>query len=74
MAKRVNYQVKVRHGDSIEKAIKRFMRKVKKEKILDEVNRKRYYEKPSDRKRRLKKIAKRKMAKEIERQKRENDS
>ena len=41
MAKRVNYQVKVRHGDSIEKAIKRFMRKVKKEKILDEVNRKR---------------------------------
>lgn len=74
MAKRVNYQVKVRHGDSIEKAIKRFMRKIKKEKILDEVNRKRYYEKPSDKKRRLKKIAKRKMAKEIERQKRENDS
>jgi small subunit ribosomal protein S21 len=74
MAKRINYEVRVRHGEPLERAIKKFMRKIKKEKILDEINRKRYYEKPSDKKRRLKKIADRKIAKQKAKEKQERES
>ena len=46
-------ETKVRPNDSIERAIKRFSRKVKKEGILDQVREKMRFEKPSDKKRRM---------------------
>ena len=55
MSKRhpINVEVWVKKGDSPERAIKRFSRKVKKERVLDKVREKMYYEKPSDKKRRM---------------------
>ena len=53
--KSAHVETKVRNGESIERAIKRFTKKVKKEGILDVVRDKMYYEKPSIRKRREKK-------------------
>lgn len=53
--KPVHIETKVRNGESIERAIKRFTKKVKKEGILDTVREKRYYEKPSVKKTRMKK-------------------
>lgn len=53
--KPAHIEIKVRNGESIERAIKRFSKKVKKEGILDVVRDKMYYEKPSIKKRRLKK-------------------
>jgi len=54
MSKRpINVQTPVKKGESIDKAIKRFSRKVKKEGIIDAYREKMYYEKPSDKKKRL---------------------
>ena len=51
MSKRpINVQTPVKKGESIDKAIKRFSRKVKKEGIIDAYREKMYYEKPSDKK------------------------
>ena len=47
-----NIVIKVRRGEHIEKAIKRFTRKVKKKGILEEVRDRRYFVKPSEKKRR----------------------
>lgn len=49
MSKRrpVNAQVHLRRDESPEHLIKRFMKKVKNEKIIDEVRDREYYEKPS---------------------------
>jgi len=49
--KPVNVSVEPRRNESIERALKRFSRKVKKEKILDEVRDRMYYVKPSEAKR-----------------------
>ena len=49
----INIEIQVRPNDSIERALKRFSRKVKKEGILDQVREKMRYEKPSDKKRRM---------------------
>ena len=54
MAKIVNAEVKARRGESIERMIRRFIKTVKKEGILEEYREKMYYEKPSDRKRKIK--------------------
>ena len=43
--------VKLRKNESSENLIKRFVRKVKKEKIMEEYLEKRYYKKPSELKR-----------------------
>lgn len=49
MAKRrpVNVQVHLRRNETPEHMIKRFMKKVKNEKIIDEVREREYFEKPS---------------------------
>jgi len=54
MAKSVNVKVVAKKGESIDRLIKRFVKKTKKEGILEEYREKMYYEKPSDRKRRIK--------------------
>lgn len=55
MSRPINVQVPVKRDEAIEKTIKRFSRKVKKEGIIEAYKEKRYYEKPSDKKRRLSK-------------------
>ena len=47
MGKPINVEVVVRKGESVQRAIKRFMRKVKKEKVIEEILNRRFYEKPS---------------------------
>ena len=53
--KPIHVETKVRKEESIDRAIKRFTKKVKKVGILDIVREKRYYEKPSVKKTRMKK-------------------
>jgi len=60
MAKPIHVEVYVQNGN-IEKAIKRFEKKVKKSGIIEKFLEKRYYEKPSVAKR-LKKIRKKKLS------------
>ena len=52
--------MKPKPGESAERFIKRFCKKVKKFKIIEQVRNRRYYEKPSDTKRETKKRLKRK--------------
>ena len=47
-----NVNVKPRRNDTPEKVIRRFIKKTKKAGIVQEVRRRRYYEKPSNAKRR----------------------
>ena len=54
----VNVQVVARRRETTEDLIKRFSRKVRKEKIMEEFRERMYYEKPSDKKRRLRKRSK----------------
>jgi small subunit ribosomal protein S21 len=54
----INAQVVARRRESAEDLIKRFSRKVRKEKIMEEFRERMYYEKPSDKRRRLKKRSK----------------
>ena len=44
-------QVKIRKNEASESLIKRFIRKSKKEKILDEFKERRYFKKPSEKRR-----------------------
>jgi len=53
--KTINVETVVRKGENIERAIKRFTKKVKKETIIEDTRERQYYEKPSEIKRRLKK-------------------
>lgn len=46
-----NYSVKVRKHEKIERVIKRFIKKTKKLGIIDEAKERRYYMKPSEKKR-----------------------
>tara|TARA_B100001123_G_scaffold445912_1_gene598752 strand:+ start:1740 stop:1943 length:204 start_codon:yes stop_codon:yes gene_type:complete len=55
-----NITMKPKPGESAERFIKRFCKKVKKFKIIEQVRNRRYYEKPSDTKRETKKRLKRK--------------
>ena len=59
MARNVNVSVERKEGEHIEKLIRRFVKRVKKEGILEEYREKMYYEKPSDKKRRIKSAQKR---------------
>jgi len=67
----VNAEVIVHSQDSVGRAIKKFIRKVKKSGILDEVRDRRYYEKPSVKKRRQKLNKKRKIKAENEKRKKQ---
>tara|TARA_R110000744_G_scaffold190929_1_gene310148 strand:+ start:16 stop:228 length:213 start_codon:yes stop_codon:yes gene_type:complete len=50
----VNVQVRARKNESTENLIKRFSRKVKKEGLMEELKSRKYYEKPSAKRRREK--------------------
>tara|TARA_Y100000296_G_C4933500_1_gene137826 strand:+ start:185 stop:406 length:222 start_codon:yes stop_codon:yes gene_type:complete len=54
MARPVHVEIKAKPGEPIERMLRRFQKKVKKEKILEEVRNRRYYEKPSTKRRRKK--------------------
>ena len=53
--KSTNVEIELRRNEDIERAIKRFIKKVKKEKIIEDLRERKYYEKPSVIKRKLKK-------------------
>ena len=53
--KPANVEIELRRNEDIERAIKRFIKKVKKEKIIEDLRERKYYEKPSVVKRKLKK-------------------
>ena len=53
--KLINVETVVRKDENIERAIKRFIKKVKKEMIIEDARERQYYEKPSEARRRLKK-------------------
>lgn len=57
-----NVTVKARAGESSEKLIKRFMKQVKKFKIIEQVRDRRYYKKKSD----VERLAKQKARREME--------
>ena len=65
----VNYSVKVRPRDNIDRVIKRFIKKTKKLGIIDEAKERRYYTKPSDKKRRHRKMVERRRKKDLEKRK-----
>mgnify|MGYP003649382968 CR=1 FL=1 len=65
MAGPINVEVELRDRETAERLIRRFIKKCKKEKILEEYRARTYYEKPSTVKRR-KKIRSRKIAKELQ--------
>ena len=50
----VNVKVAPKKGENFEKTLKRFMKKVKKERIIEEVRERKHYEKPSVVRRRAK--------------------
>jgi|TARA_R110000765_G_scaffold143492_2_gene245128 small subunit ribosomal protein S21 len=54
----VNAEVFLRTGETTEKLIRRFGKKVRKERIIEEYRDRMYYEKPSDKKRKKKKLRK----------------
>jgi|TARA_R100001509_G_C4691977_1_gene157146 small subunit ribosomal protein S21 len=68
----VNYSVKVRKKDNIERVIKRFIKKCKKLGIIDEVKDRRHYTKPSVKRRRAKERAIRRHKKELAKRKKNN--
>tara|TARA_R110001583_G_scaffold92963_3_gene235721 strand:- start:2444 stop:2656 length:213 start_codon:yes stop_codon:yes gene_type:complete len=51
MSRKSNISVKPRRNENPEKTVRKFNKKVKKQKILEEVRERRYYLKPSQRKR-----------------------
>ncbi len=60
MSKVVNVEVKLSDTrGNFDRMLKRFIKKVKKEKIIDTYKERRFYEKPSAKKRRLKRRAQR---------------
>lgn len=64
----INVEVKLRPGESTERMIRRFTKKVKKDGILEEFKDRRYYEKPSKAKR-MKKIRRKRIAQKLQRDK-----
>tara|TARA_Y100000114_G_scaffold154098_1_gene175398 strand:+ start:1033 stop:1239 length:207 start_codon:yes stop_codon:yes gene_type:complete len=64
-----NLVVRPRRNENIERAIKRFNKKVKKLGIIEQYKEKQRYIKPSDKKRRAKKRSDRRRAKELAKQK-----
>jgi small subunit ribosomal protein S21 len=50
----VNVKVREKKGEPFDKMLKRFLKKVKKERVIEQVKERRYYEKPSVTKRKAK--------------------
>ena len=57
--KSINVETRPKKNEAFERTLKRFIKKVKKERILEDLRERKYYEKPSEIKR---KLAKRKKA------------
>jgi small subunit ribosomal protein S21 len=51
----INVEVEARRNESIDRLLKRFAKKIKKELIFEEVRERMYYEKPSEKRIRMKK-------------------
>jgi|TARA_R100000008_G_scaffold15541_2_gene7569 ribosomal protein S21 len=64
MSRGVNVSVKPRRNDHNDKLVRKFNKKVKKQKIMEQVRERRYYMKPSERKRLQKKRSDAKKRKE----------
>ena len=54
MGKPMHIEVFPRRGESIERTIRRFVRKTKKEKLIEQLRDRRYYEKPSAKRNKIK--------------------
>ncbi len=54
-----NFEVEIRYPDQTDRMIKKFIKKTKKEGLIDELRERRYYTKPSDAKRLKRKKRKR---------------
>jgi len=65
MVSPINVEVRLKPGESTERLIRRFIKRMKKEGILDEYRDNIYYEKPSKVKR-LKKIRRKKIAQKLQ--------
>lgn len=50
-------EIKLKKGESVDKALRRLKKKIDREGILKEVRNHRHYEKPSERRRRKEKVA-----------------
>ena len=46
-----NFEIEIRYPDQTDRMIKKFIKKTKKEGLIDELRERRYYTKPSDAKR-----------------------
>ena len=57
-------EIKVREGESIEQALRRFNRLVDEEGIMDELKKREFYEKPSEIKKKRKKELEKRLARE----------
>ncbi|MDR1437476.1 MAG: 30S ribosomal protein S21 [Puniceicoccales bacterium] len=51
-------EVKIRKGENVEKALRRLKKRLDRESVLQDAKTKRYFEKPSEKRRRKLKIAK----------------
>jgi len=49
----INVEMYVKKNESIDRTIKRFSKKVKKERIIEDARERKYYEKPSEKRRKL---------------------
>ena len=53
----MSVEVKLRKGEAMEKALRRLKKKLDREGVIRDIRQKRYFEKPSEIKRRKKKVA-----------------
>jgi|TARA_Y100000296_G_C4946024_1_gene143864 small subunit ribosomal protein S21 len=70
MAKKANVTVKRKDNETIERMLRRFSKKVKKEGIMEQLREKAYYKKPSEVKRK-KNIRRKRVAQDLQRVKEE---
>jgi len=61
--------VYLEEGDTLEKALKKFRRLVEQEQILTEAKRRMYYEKPSEKRKRKMRAARKRLLKQLKKQK-----
>ena len=50
-------KIEIRKGESLEKALRKFKTKMRKEGIIDEIKKREFYEKPSERRRKQQEAA-----------------
>jgi small subunit ribosomal protein S21 len=72
--KPINVEIYVRRGDSVDRAIRRFNKKVKKLGILEDFIKRRFYEKPSATRNRRNRLRKRIIEKENQARKEEENN